>query len=104
MRPAGRARRAAVLLAVLPVLAMAGCSQSHDDERGKGDAPVLGGRGEDSPAQVLNMPDGFGNLATKCVGPGQRGYSTTRWFGKDDDGNDITLPAQTAVVPDPDCR
>ena len=43
-----------------------------DDTEGLGDAPVAtistGQRGgDDSPATVTNMPDTYGNLATKCV-------------------------------------
>lgn len=45
---------------------MTGCG-SYNDERGKGDAPVAGHKGDDSPAYVTNMPDGFGNVAAKCL-------------------------------------
>jgi hypothetical protein len=34
------------------------------------DSPI-GGR-DDSPADVINMPDGFSNVATKCGSPGIR--------------------------------
>ncbi|MFF5183042.1 hypothetical protein ACFY30_04515 [Streptomyces sp. NPDC000345] len=33
---------------------------------------MRGKTGDDTPAEVFNMPDGFGNLATKCVGHGFR--------------------------------
>jgi hypothetical protein len=88
----------ALLLATLP----GGCSQD-DDERGKGDAPVRGRAGEDSAAEVYNFPDGFGNVATKCVGDGRRGYVTTR-FQRADSQNDVEiLPANAVVVDDPGC-
>lgn len=55
----------------LLLLAATGCSMD-DDTEGLGDAPVAtigtGKRGgDDSPATITNMPDYFGNVATKCV-------------------------------------
>ncbi|WP_432133787.1 hypothetical protein [Streptomyces sp. bgisy154] len=82
---------AALVLTVGALLA--GCSQEYQDERGKGDAPVEGGKGEDTPAEVYNMPDGFGNLATKCVGHGFRAYVTTNATG----------PSNVQVVEDKSC-
>lgn len=38
-------------------------NQSH----GKGDSPIAGNGGDDSPATVTNFPDSFGNVATKCL-------------------------------------
>lgn len=38
---------------------------------------MRGVAGDDTPAEVFNMPDGFGNLATKCAGHGFRAYVTT---------------------------
>ena len=60
------------------VIAVSGCS-SYDDKHGKGDAPVAGNKGDDSPATVTNLPDGFGNIATKCVAgaSGWRVFVTT---------------------------
>jgi hypothetical protein len=57
--------------AALLLLVATGCSMD-DDTEGLGDAPVstvsTGQRGgDDSPADCTNMPDGFGNLCTKCV-------------------------------------
>jgi hypothetical protein len=69
---------------------LTGCS---NDAKGTGDAPVQDRRGEDSATQVYNFPDGFGNLATKCVGHGYRAYVTTNNGG----------PSNIAVVPDPAC-
>ncbi|MER6688796.1 hypothetical protein [Streptomyces minutiscleroticus] len=88
------------------VLLLAGCSQEHYDERGKADAPVAGRKGDDTPAEVYNFPDGFGNLATKCVGDGRRGYATTRHVRTEGDGNTteiVITPANAVVVDDPDC-
>lgn len=56
---------------------------------------------------MYDFPDGFGNLATKCVGPGKRGYATTRNVHVEDDGGDgevVIIPANAVVVDDPDCK
>ncbi|MFI7505050.1 hypothetical protein ACIBVL_42575 [Streptomyces sp. NPDC049687] len=83
----------AVGLVLLAVGTLAGCSQEYNDERGKGDAPVAGKKGDDTPAEVFNMPDGFGNLATKCVGHGFRAYVTTNATG----------PSNVQIVEDKSC-
>ncbi|MGW0996783.1 hypothetical protein [Streptomyces sp. NPDC002520] len=92
-----RRRRAGVWAAGLVVVVvgglLAGCSQSYNDERGKGDAPVQGRSGDNTPAEVFNMPDGFGNLATKCVGHGFRAYVTTNATG----------PSNVQIVEDKAC-
>ncbi len=80
------------LVLVVGVL-LGGCSQEYEDERGKGDAPVAGKAGDDTPAEVFNMPDGFGNVATKCVGHGFRAYVTTNATG----------PSNVQIVEDKSC-
>jgi hypothetical protein len=90
-RARGSVLAAAVALAAGSLLA--GCSQEYDDERGKGDAPVKGRKGDDTSAEVYNMPDGFGNLATKCVGHGFRAYVTTNSDG----------PSNIQIVEDKAC-
>ncbi|MFE2585746.1 hypothetical protein [Streptomyces sp. NPDC059378] len=95
-------RAAAGCGALLLVALLGGCSQSYDDQRGKGDAPVAGRAGEDSPAEVHNFPDGFGNLSTKCVGQGRRAYATTRFVQEDGDDT-VIIPANAVIVDDPDC-
>ena len=89
IRASVRAAAAVLLVAGL----VAGCSQEYDDKRGKGDAPVAGKAGDDTPAEVFNMPDGFGNLATKCVGHGFRAYVTTNATG----------PSNVQIVEDKSC-
>ena len=61
-------KRAAVAVALTAAVLMSGtaCSK-YNDERVKGDAPVAGRAGDDSPAYVTNMPDDFGNIAAKCL-------------------------------------
>jgi hypothetical protein len=91
LRPAVCAAVVAVLMTIF-----VGCA---NDAKGTGDAPVQARRGEDSPAEVYNFPDGFGNLATKCVGPGLRGYSNRHFY--DDEGKRTT--ANAVVVADATC-
>lgn len=69
---------AAVATTVLALGALTACGE-YNDERGKGDAPVAGREGEDSPKHVTNNPDGFGNVVTGCVNgaPGFRYFATT---------------------------
>jgi len=55
-----------VAASALLLLGATACS-SYDDHRGKGDAPVAGGKGDDSAASCTNMPDGFPNTCTKCI-------------------------------------
>lgn len=52
--------------------AAAGCGSDKSQEPFK-DAP-RSGQNNDDPAEVINMPDGFSNLATKCDGHGHRVY------------------------------
>ncbi len=68
-------------------MAMGACS-SFDNARGRGDAPI--GPYDDSPAEVVNFPDKFANVAHKCDGHGHRIYSTTR-------------QAAVTVIDDPTC-
>ncbi|MEV6838162.1 hypothetical protein AB0N17_27230 [Streptomyces sp. NPDC051133] len=97
-------RRLSAAVAVGVVLLVGGCSRQHYEERGKADAPVAGRAGEDSPAEVYNFPDGFGNLATKCVGEGKRGYATTKFVQSEDEDDVKIVPANAVIVDDPSCR
>jgi len=77
------------LLFAGPVLAGAliiatGCA----DTSPTGDAPT--GAVDDAPAEVINFPNKFANVAHKCDGHGHRVYSTTR-------------PVPPVVVDDPSC-
>jgi hypothetical protein len=56
------------------------------------DAPE--GQRDRGPADIINFPDGFGNVAHKCDGRGHRIYSA----GASDAGTAI------AVLPDETCR
>ncbi|WP_328535421.1 hypothetical protein [Streptomyces sp. NBC_00344] len=81
------------LAASLVLVALSGCSQDYNDKRGKGDAPVSGKAGDNTPAEVFNFPDGFGNIATKCVGHGNRAYVTTN----------ASAPSNVQIVEDSTC-
>lgn len=50
---------------------------------------------DSKPAQVIEMPDGFNNLATKCIAPGVRGtvvYHADSAYGA------------VSTVADPNCK
>lgn len=56
-------KRLAVGVAIAAMV-LGGC-EGFREERGRGDAPV--GSYNDDPADITNMPDKFGNIATKCL-------------------------------------
>lgn len=58
-------RKLAAVTACVALLFGATACQSYNDHRGKGDAPA--GKGDDTPAHITNMPDGFPNGSAKCV-------------------------------------
>ncbi|MFF0567528.1 hypothetical protein [Streptomyces sp. NPDC004041] len=93
-------RRALVAFAL--ALLLSACYAHVEGEPGEADPLVRGGAGENTPAEVFNMPDGFGNLATKCVEVGKRAYVTTRWVRHEDPP--VIVPANTVVVDDPTCQ
>lgn len=50
---------------IVATVTLATACSSYDNARGKGDAPAA--PGDDSSAAITNMPDGFSNLAVKCL-------------------------------------
>lgn len=62
--------RAAAAGAAAAIALLAGCSQKAAEPFR--DAPVSGH--QSSPAEVIEMPDGFSNVADKCDGHGHRVY------------------------------
>lgn len=60
----------AIALGAVGLLLLAGC-------QGGNDAPVVDGNesGDQTPAQIIAMPDGFSNVATKCDQYGNRIYT-----------------------------
>ncbi len=104
MRRRLAATTAIAVTTALALMTVSGCSKEYNDQRGKGDAPVAGKQGDDSPADVYNFLDGFGNVATKCVGKGERAYTTTKAYQEgDDDQPPEFVPAHEVVVDDPGC-
>jgi hypothetical protein len=80
---------AGIIVLVL-MITLAGCNR-FNETRGRGDAPV--GHRDDTPAEIINMPDEFGNVAVKCDGHGHRVYVVTH--NKTD--------APVTVIDDPSC-
>lgn len=80
---------------ILPVLALAFLAVSCGDKQQEPfkDAPISEHQNE--PAKVIEMPDGFSNLATVCGAPGIRVFA-----GYHGDDNRMSI----AAVPDPNCK
>jgi type IV pilus biogenesis protein CpaD/CtpE len=76
-----------IAAAAVTVALLAGCAQK---DHGTQDAPVDQNHTDNTPAQIINFPDKFENVAVKCDHHGHRIYSTTR-------------NAEPVVVADPSC-
>lgn len=63
------------IVAVGLVTGAGSCEDDYNEQRGLGDAPV--GKANDSPAYIVNMPNGYMNVAIRCVG-GNGIYGHTR--------------------------
>ena len=58
----------AATVAVIAVLTLAGVAAGcSKDRKGLGDAPVDKNRQDDQAPYIVNMPNGFMNVALKCV-------------------------------------
>lgn len=79
-----------VILA-LGVLATCGSS-------GHGDAAVEPGGVDNAPAQIVQMPEGFRNVARKCDGPNMV-YSGSRGQTSDAVASGIRCPGAKATTP-----
>jgi hypothetical protein len=82
-----KARVAGACACLTVVVAMTGCAQKSN---GTQDAPVNQQLTDNTPAEIINFPDKFANVAVKCDHHGHRIYSTTR-------------QAQPVVVADSSC-
>lgn len=86
-----RHRTAASIAAAVmtAALALSACARSSN---GTIDAPP--GQQDNSPAQIINQPDGWRNVATKCIPfqPGKRIYEVRGTY---------TVPV---IVDDPACK
>jgi hypothetical protein len=70
-----RKKIAFLLIGIIAAFSVAACGDNFNNQRGRGDAPVAAK--DDSAAEIINMPDLFMNLATKC-NHGNRIYAHTR--------------------------
>jgi hypothetical protein len=71
-------KRAAVIVAVLAVLA--GCGNANSSQNQPfNDAPTKG-QPDESAARIYAMPDGFNNVAIKCI-PGTHSGIATLYHG-----------------------
>jgi len=89
-----RMRKRIAVGVLLGALALGGCAakDKFDSSRGRGDSPV--GTVDDTPKDVIQMPDRFSNVATACDHHGHRLYVTT----KSDASRFL------AVIDDPGCK
>lgn len=77
---------------VLAGVALAGCQSGND-------APVVGGNeaGDHTPAEIVAMPDGFSNVASKCDPWGNRIY--TMYHGGSAYGSVFVVPQDKSCGP-----
>ncbi len=80
----------AITATAAAALTLTGCSQKMQEPFR--DAPVSGH--QSAPAEVIEMPDGFSNIADKCDGHGHRVYVV---FHGDGSYGSVT------AIPDPSC-
>lgn len=92
-------KRAPAFIAAGVLVAVLGSTAASCDPQGKSnqqlnDAPHTS-RMDDSPAQIVEMPDGFNNFAWKCIQPGEVAVST---FHSDGSYGSVS------VAPDAACK
>ena len=82
---------------------LAATSCSTEDLLGEfQDADVSGT--DETPAEIILMPDGFGNLAAKCHGPNMVYSSKVSGSGFGADTGSGSARALTVVADDPRCQ
>lgn len=91
-RENGMKRRRIIVGALLAGALLTGCEEQFKSPRGLGDAPVGAKNGDRK--DVIEMPNGFPNLASACDGHGHRVYVTSH-------GDKNT--SAPAIVDDPTC-
>lgn len=81
-----------LVLLILPLTACGAATQESAE-------PTPGTQIDKSPSQVMAMPKGFRNVATKCLqGTSIRVFVTSRG-----NNTDTSLPSGVAAIEDPSC-
>jgi hypothetical protein len=87
-------RKAIAIVSAVAVITLSGCARKS---AGTIDAPVAGNNGQDnSPAQIINMPNAWRNIATKCD-VFQKGYRIYETRSNSNSNSNIV------IVPDVGC-
>lgn len=88
-------RKVIAVLALAALLASCGIEEGVKTRRGRGDAPSTKNINQDAPDYVIEMQDGWGNVATKCAYEGWRVFVGTKNGGG---------ASSIFVVADPACH
>lgn len=90
----------AVLAAVAVAALVGGCSSMQSDAPEPTPDNIING----TSTQVIQMPDGFRNVAATCRGTTGI-YVTSRGWNQNSTGEVVSLPSSIAVLAnDPNCR
>ncbi|MEA2157236.1 MAG: hypothetical protein QOE11_3376 [Solirubrobacteraceae bacterium] len=84
--------RCVAVLAVLAVLALAGCGSTPERQNAH---QTPGNQVDRTPAEVYAMPDHYNNVASKCDRHGHRIFITS---------NKDQAPSNLVVLADPSCK
>ena len=76
-------RKTLPLAVIVASLALGGCSQLQGDDLAEKGNDAPSGTTNDDKAHIIEMPEGYPNVATKCSGiPGKRVWVTTGGSGR----------------------
>lgn len=90
-----------IILPLVAILAVvSGCSEVHQDAPEPSPSDIING----ARTQVIQMPEGFRNVAFTCYGTVGIYVTSRGWIKGSADKNLTPLPSDIAVVPnDPHC-
>jgi hypothetical protein len=91
-----RVLTAVVLVALLPLMTAFSCDFNSKQAQKWNDAPTTGSPNED-PAKIYAMPDGFSNVAIKCIKGTHSGIATA--FHQDSPYASITVFQNAEICP-----